>query len=173
MAGNLVTRVLNGDPTLADLTTALEGLQAMLTGLEADVAPGAHISWKIESLERSSALVGVVGSADPPFKAEMVTEAFLTSGKLLEQHPHARLSYQSARKGAEMILRVLDGSVPSVRFETPEDDATVTNHPESPPPAAAVQLADGAYGAVQGGSRPQACAMVFVSPSTTCWKTSP
>lgn len=150
MAGNLVTLVLNGDPTLADLTTALEGLQAMLKGLEADVAPGAHISWKIDSLERSSARVGVAGFADTPFTVESVAEAYLLAGRLLGRSPVAELPYKSARKGARTILGVINGSVPSVRFETTEDDATVTALPRPQLTPEVAELAEGAYGAVQG-----------------------
>jgi hypothetical protein len=149
MASNLVTLVLNGDPTLDDLTTALNGLQSMLEGLEKDVAPGSHISWKVDSLERGSALVGFVGYADKPSTVEAVADAYLSSAKILFREPEpSHLPYESARRGARKILSILNGSVPSVRFETGEDDVTVKRGVSTNLPPASE--ATGAYGAVEG-----------------------
>ncbi len=151
MPGNEIALVLNGDPTLSDLTIALNGLRLMLDGLENEVAPGSHILWKVDSLERSSALIGFVGFADDPAPVEAVTRAYLSSARVMLRDPETLLPYKSARRGAREILSVLNSAVPSIRFETSEDDVTVSRHGELAQVAARTEpLSVGAYGAIEG-----------------------
>jgi hypothetical protein len=150
MASDSVTLVLNGDPTLDDLATALDGLRDLLLGLEQGIVPGNHIAWVVDDLQRSSALVALRGEADDSSVVEAVASAYLDAGKHLHSSPHTPVPYNKvAQRGATKLVQVLKEAVPSIRFETLIDDITFSRQVNAPPAPSQVPVL-AAYGAIEG-----------------------
>lgn len=123
-ANDVVTIVLDGEPTLDDLTKTLTELRGMLRALNDEVASGVHIDWTIVSLDAGSAAVGLRGRADSAddavsrviSRAEAVVGAFSVAGSI---------SNDRAAKHAVALGRIVSDRVPSLRIETARDDYTI------------------------------------------------
>lgn len=151
MASDTVTLVLDGNPTLDDLTAALDGLRELLRGLGEQVASDKPVTWVVEGLERGSAVGTFLGSGQTPEIVHEVTRRYLDVGNALVEHDQTWLTQSpSLRRGTDKIIGVLNGRVPAVRFETADDDVTISSAPTPAADLPARETSSGAYGAVVG-----------------------
>lgn len=139
MASDTVTLALDGDPTLDDLTVALTGLRSLLRAIEAGFGTGVTISWTVDDLSVGSALGTFRGTAPNANIIPLVTNRYLEVGRAFTRR--ADLGSQEAARAIKQITSVLDERVPSLRFETADDDVTIsqpvdaTRSPGEIPPA--------------------------------------
>lgn len=151
MASETVTLVLEGKPTLRDLARALDGLGELLRGIGDQVAKGQPITWTVNSLETSSAVGTFLGTDQPPAIVHEVSRRYLDIGQALGRGDRTLLHATQALQNASVkILGVLNGRVPSVRFETADDEVTISVLPQHPDDSPARVPSAGAYGAVMG-----------------------
>jgi hypothetical protein len=149
MAGDSVTLVLNGTPTLDELAEAAGSLRDLLAALtEERAGKGERIEWVVDALEVSSSLMSVKGSGRLPL-VEAVSAAYLDVGRSIQRDVWDTLAPTVARP-ARSMLRIINGHVPSIRFENADDDVTIVpaGGPERPD-IAPIDI-PGAYGAVLG-----------------------
>lgn len=147
MATDSVTLYLDGDPTLDDLTAALAGLRDLLAALAGRHARGVKITWAVDDLDVGSATGTFRGSATTPEVVGDVVSAYIEVGRTLYRGDVIREPEISA--AAKRITAILNGRVPSVRFETADDEVVISSAP-TPPPAAIKEGVTGGYGAVLG-----------------------
>lgn len=132
MAVDTVTLELAGDVSLDEFAEATVRFRALLVELGKEVAGGVRITWLIDSLEVSSAVTGCRGvglNGTPVAEIERVVRAFGEIGQTLERGAPIPYSPVVARE-TYALLSILNDRVPSIRFETPEIDATVSLRPE-------------------------------------------
>lgn len=148
MADGTVTLALDGDPSLADLATALGGLRILLDGLAGSATPTAEIVWTVESLQSGSAIATFRGTAGNPDVVKRAADDYLGVAQDLVR---GTLSHRAPQvgAGARQIASIINGRVASVRFETESDDVVVTS---SVAPQNVVTLQERApgFGAVTG-----------------------
>jgi hypothetical protein len=147
VASDSVTLYLDGDPTLDDLTAALAGLRALLGALAGSHAHGAKVTWAVDDLDVGSATGTFLGSATTPEVVSDVVSAYMEVGRALYRGEVIRAPEVSA--AAKRITAILNGRVPSVRFETADDEVVISSAPK-PSPVVIKEGVTGAYGAVLG-----------------------
>ncbi len=151
MASDLVTLVLEGDATLDDLASALSSLRSLLGSLADARQPAAGVTWLLDGLDKSSAIATFRGSARDGQLVESITSAYLEVGREVAR---GRLQYldKSVLGATSTLVGLLGPRIPSIRFETADDDVTLTgiapHDPELHPSPRLDPL--GAYGAVLG-----------------------
>lgn len=151
MSSDSVTLVLDGQPTLDDLAAALDGLRELLRGLGQEVAKDRPITWQVDTLETGSAVTTFLGTGQEPPVVHDVADRFLSSGRALGAGDLSAFSQNlDVARGADKIIGVLNGRVPSVRFETAEDDVIISVAPTPTPETSPGNPSPGAYGAVMG-----------------------
>ena len=144
MASETVTVFLGGEPTLDDLAAALDALRDMLGGLTAEARRG-EITWAVDALEKSSALASFrgVGARED---VEQVTGFYLATAQMMRDRKPVP---SRVTRAAEKFLGLLDERVPEIRFETADDDVTISAVTQ-PPTTVQVLRPSGAHGAVEG-----------------------
>jgi len=148
MAVDTVTLHLSGDVSLDDFATAISRLRTLLNALAKDVAGGTNILWLVEALDTGSALTTYRGSlmnGGEIAQIERVVRAYGEVGTALAHN--GTIAYSPAVDSeARALLKVLNERVQSLRFETPETDATIWAAPGR------VRTEDvvGSYGAIEG-----------------------
>jgi hypothetical protein len=147
VASETVTVFLGGEPTLDDLATALDALRDLLNGLATEVRRP-EIAWTVDALEKSSALLGFRG-VGPRDDVEQVTRFYLETAAMMRDHKPIP---SRVRQAADRFLTLLDERVPEIRFETADDDVTISNEGVAQPPSllVAVPPPGGVRGAVEG-----------------------
>lgn len=124
MANDSVTLFLEGSPTIDDYVRALSGLRALLQAISSAVAPGVEINWRVDALEASSALTSLRGESSDMSLVERAAATYLGVGRALRAREHVEPQFL---RPATRIRNVLTSDrVPSVRFETAQDDVTVS-----------------------------------------------
>lgn len=108
---------------IGDYVHALTGLQRLLEAISAEVASGQTIDWRVDALEASSALTSLRGEAEDMTLVERAAATYLGVGSALQRN---ELVEQPYRRSANMIRALLTERVPSVRFETAQDDVTIS-----------------------------------------------
>ncbi len=154
MAGDTVTLVLSGEIMLTDFTRAVSGLQRLVRSLSAEVSPGAKVRWIVDSLEAGSTIAtirGVASDGDGSAAIERIAQAYIEVGEALARHEPMSFSLKVQRQ-AHGLTAVLKRSVESIRFETADGDATITQEAVTAGRPAEVRALGerGAYGAVEG-----------------------
>jgi len=122
MASDVVTLVLDGEPTLGDFAQALSALRDLLGNLEPGA--GSTVTWTVDSLERSSTIASFRGTASDSEMVDLVAHRYLDTGRAIATGEFERLSPIVAESMAR-ITSIINGRVPSVRFETADDDVTI------------------------------------------------
>lgn len=154
MSSQVVTLALDGEPTIEDYLSALEGFQQMLDLLGATVASDQPIRWTIDALDKSSAITTLRGESQDLAAVERVAAEYLRVGyALASADPAERLALPSEiRRSADRVLGILNGRVPAVRFETADDDVTIQSGTATTLLTVSIPPSDfpGAYGAVEG-----------------------
>jgi len=123
VANDSVTLFLEGSPTLDDYVQALSGLRGLLNAISQEVLKGTQIEWRIDALEASSALASFRGETADVALVEQAADVYLGVGRALKAGESVAPPY---RRSVKMIRDVLTDRVPSVRFETAQDDVTVS-----------------------------------------------
>jgi len=143
MPNDSITYSLSGDVSLEVFAATVKDLAALLDALAAEILGGKERpEWLVEYLDASSATMTFAGEEEA---VEKIVRGYATVGRSLETGeaiPYSRQVETPARR----LTSALDGTVTAVRFETPEQTATVV----SPSAKAEVQRPLQAYGAVQG-----------------------
>lgn len=143
-----VTLVLSGDVPVEQFSSAVSGLASLLRELTNTVSSQEPIRWTVDQLEAGSATIAVRGHARDEAAVDRVVHAYENVARALaagERVPFTRAVSVAARQ----IVEVINGSIESVTFETPERDFIVA----APLPAPVEPRELGvpvAYGAVQG-----------------------
>lgn len=152
MPKDTVTLVLNGEVSLRDFSEAIGGLLALVGGLQKEIAGQANIEWLIDSLDAGSAIATVRGVSENETQAkdvERIVDAYGNVG--LAIRTGKQFSHSPAVKTAAMrILRLVNGRIKSVRFETADLDVEFSAEAR---PSDEARLAGGpeeAFGAVRG-----------------------
>jgi hypothetical protein len=137
-ASETLTVALEGPQIpLSSFSTAISALDGLLKALTAEVAAQSVITWEVESLETSSAIATVRGSAvaGDPEGVTRVSVAYGVIGDALSRH--SEIPYSSkVRRHARTLTKVLADSVTAIRLETPARDFTITRPGETPVEAA-------------------------------------
>jgi hypothetical protein len=139
MASDTVTLELDGVVPVKLYADAMGHLDDLIDTLTDEVSGQAGIVWLVEDLEFSevasaepvayaSAKATIRGDAPNSNPVERVVRAYSSVGKALAAHtpiPYSDL----VRKRAEKLVAVLNGKIVAIRFETSEDEWTVSNLP--------------------------------------------
>jgi hypothetical protein len=145
VANDSITLALNGEVSLEQFASAASDLAALVDALSAEIAGKQRTEWFVEYLDAGSATMTFAGQAEEDDVVERVVRAYAVVGHSLETG--APLPYsQKVEKAAKRITGVLDGTVTAVRFETPQETATVV----SPSVSREGQRQFHAYGSVEG-----------------------
>lgn len=151
MAKNTVTLALNGEVSLEDFAKAIGEFLRLIKSLGTDVAKDVPIDWWIDSLEVGSTIAtarGVSETETGTSAVEEVVRAYEKVGKALQRGEQAGFS-EAVQSSACAIINLISGRIRSVRFETDEMDAEISN-PIAPLEEARPKLSETSYGAVQG-----------------------
>jgi hypothetical protein len=128
MAKDTITVALNGDSiTLESFSQAIGKFQSLISGLASEVAPDTKVNWVIVGLEASSAIAtiqGCVESDDQAADVEKVVDAYLDVGHSLQEGTPFRYS-SGLWDTAQDLVAMIDGTIRSIRFETPDDDVEI------------------------------------------------
>jgi hypothetical protein len=144
-----VTLVLDGDPTLDDLSSALVGLRDLLGGIAQQVAQGVEITWAVAGLEGGSAVATFAGSASDQDAVRRVARAYIDVGAGTHEG-RSPFPVPAVQVPTQRLLQIINGRVPSIRFETADDDVTlVSGDPRVSAPVAPV-ISISSYGAATG-----------------------
>jgi hypothetical protein len=142
-----LTLVLNGEVPFELFTKAMENLHALVTALSIEVN-SSDVEWTIADLQRSSAMVTIAGSADDLAKVERAVKAYSAVGRSLERGDIIPFPAR-IRRFADAIVNLTDSRVPSVIFQTPDEDFEVVRPSQDiglPAPTSGVS----AHGAIEG-----------------------
>jgi len=133
MPKDSVTLALDGEVSLSDFAIALDSLNKLIDALGSEVAKGTKIDWVIEQLEAGSAVATARGipqeDKDLPI-VETVVNAYELVGKDLENGNPINFS-ERVRNPACKIVGLVNGRIPSVRFETVDREFIVSSNPEN------------------------------------------
>ena len=145
MVNRTMTLALNGEVPLSLFAEAIMHFRGLVDALTHEISPAAKIEWLIEDLVSSSAVATVRGESPQIDAIDPIPSAFLAVGRALADGRPVPYSPRVANE-ALAIAAVLNGKVTSIRFETDEDDATVSNPTGQGRRATLI----GSYGAVEG-----------------------
>ena len=120
MSDDVVTLALEGDVSLADFARATQAFDHLLRSLTRTVTPHSDLEWFVEHLDSGSAVMTARPEGTDLRQAESVSEAYRAVGRSLSEHepiPYPPEVVESARQ----ITNLINGRIPSVRFETARD----------------------------------------------------
>lgn len=140
-----MTLVLDGDVPLDLFAKAVGGFRELVDALTKEVG-GAAIMWVVADLSIGSTSMTVRAETEQSETAWQVVGAYAEVGRALERGD--RVPYgERVTQPIRAITGVLNGRVPSLRFETEDDVALVTT---GGPEHLAGRAVSGAYGSVEG-----------------------
>ena len=151
MANNTATLVLDGTIPARQYNEAIEHFDGLLVALTDEISNGAGIDWLVDGLEYTqsepypSAITTVRGEAPNLEPIERVVRRYSVVGKALASHAQIPFG-ETVRKNAEGLTSVLNGKIVAIRFETREEEWTVSKRIQPGPPFRAVA----SYGAIEG-----------------------
>jgi len=151
MASDLVTLVLEGDATLDDLASAFSSLQSLLGSLADARQPAGGVTWLLDGLDKSSAIATFRGLARDADLVESVTSDYLEVGRKVVGDRLQDLD-PNVLSATNNLVGLLGARIPAIRFETADDDVTLTDiAPHAPDLHPSPRLASlAAHGAVLG-----------------------
>jgi len=124
MRDDTVTLALEGDVLLSEFAQGVAQLSTLVEALSDELASDARIEWRIEDLQVGSAMATARGVSVIPEAVGRVVEAFAQIGAALEAR-QPLVCGERARRAASTILKLLDGHVRSIRFETAVSESIV------------------------------------------------
>ena len=144
MAHDSITYSLSGEVSLDVFASSASDLRALVEALSAEIVGKHATEWVIEYMEAGSATWTFAGRGDAE-AVEKVVLGYSAVGRSLEQDEPVPYS-QRVEAAARRLTSVLNGEVSAIRFETPEETATVV----SPTASVETQRRWQAYGAIEG-----------------------
>lgn len=120
-----LTIAVNGEVSLGEFSSAVSAFKSLVDALSNEIARDASIDWFIDDLSASSAVATIRGFSTEQAAVERVVTAYGVVGRSLERGEPIPYSERVQRE-ATNIARVIDGRITSIRFETPQVEATVT-----------------------------------------------
>ena len=146
MANDSITYALTGEISKDVFAAAARDLSALIDALAAEIVGKDAPQWVVEYLEAGSATMTFAGVGEDVEEAiEKIVRGYAAVGRSLERGEPVPYS-KKVEGAARRLTEVLDGAVTAVRFETPEEAATVI----SPSATVETQRYLQAYGAVEG-----------------------
>ncbi len=145
MALDTITLGVSGEVSLDAFTAVVSDFTALVNALSSEVAGPEEPEWFVEYLDAGSATLTFVGQARDEEAVERVVRAYATTGHALAEGQPIPFS-NKVERAARKLTGILDGQISAVRFETPEDAATVV----SPAVRAEARKLLHAYGAIEG-----------------------
>ena len=120
MAKNTLTFELGGQVELRDLENGINLFRRLVHAL----TPRAGVTWIVQDLQASSAIITLEGISDIEYEVEKIVEEYAEIGDALRQKRD--LSHKPSRvKKAAQGIRQLTQTVEYVRFQTPDSDYTI------------------------------------------------
>lgn len=147
MASDVVTLALDGAPTLDDLAEALGGLRELLDGLTQPTTE--RITWVVDGLSTGSAIASFRGISGDNARVSQIAHDYLDLGTQIALGQR-QFNPPTIDRAVRRLTGLLNERVPSLRFETADDDVTISSVPAkvtSPPPGPGTP---GGFGAVLG-----------------------
>lgn len=126
MPKDTITLALNGDVPLNLFVEAMSHLNNLIDALSDEIGVNGEVKWFIDDLQRGSAIVTMRGESDIEDDVERIVFAYGDLGKSLETGMRLNNTKRVVTE-ATAITAVLNGSITSVRFETPDIDAMVAS----------------------------------------------
>lgn len=123
MKNDTATLALNGEIFIDDFSVAMDCFKRIVVELSKEVAHG-NISWKLSALEVSSAIATLQAIGDPT-DVESAIGAFESTGRYLQDGKELPYS-QKVRKASHDLVKLINGHIDSIRFETNTFDAEVS-----------------------------------------------
>lgn len=146
MANDSITYALTGEVSKDTFAAAARDVSALIDALAAEIVGKDQPQWVVEYLEAGSATMTFAGIGEDAEEAvEKIVRGYAAVGRSLERDepvPYSNRVERAARK----LTEALNGAVTAVRFETPEESATVI----SPSATVETQKHLQAYGAIEG-----------------------
>lgn len=146
MARDTVTLALDGDVPLKLFARAVGDFSELVNALSDEVA-GADVQWVVDDLQIGSTVATVRGESEEVEAVERIVVAYAAVGRALQRAEPIPYSPRVV-KHARAITSILNGTIPSIRFETPDEDATIYSPLGEPATRSARTVT--AYGAVEG-----------------------
>jgi len=146
MASDTVTLALDGTVSLESFALAVRNFTELVGALSSEVGH-AKIKWTVDDLQFGSTVATVRGEAEEVEAVERVVVAYAAVGRALK---HAKpIPYSpTVVRSAEAIASLLNGAIPSIRFETSDEEVTI--YSPSDDSGSLVPSPTGAYGVVEG-----------------------
>ena len=121
--GDTLTLGLDGDVRLADWANAVTGLREIVDGLAAELSKDHDLEWIVDDLQASSAIATIrgVGNSDAIHR---VVRGYERVGESLASNKPLPFGTQVSAS-ATRLVRLINGSVSSVRLETAGCDYVV------------------------------------------------
>lgn len=145
MTDDILTIALDGDITLADFSEAIRLFRLLVDALSQEVGGKTKVDWRIDDLQTGSAIATIRGTSPRPEITEEIIRAFAIVGSALQRHETIPYS-DKVRRRASAIPDLVQGSIVSIRLETPFSDSLITRHTGQPK----VSEITYAYGQVRG-----------------------
>jgi len=152
MAIDNLTMALNGRFPLPLFAETVVDFDTLVRRLSEEIAKPANIRWSLADLQGtaddrfvSSVMLTNIGESKDPESVERVVRGYAQVGKSLESGTPIPYS-QNVIAAAKKLAGILNGAITSIRFETPEEDATVRAGVAATPPMPNLVT----YGAVEG-----------------------
>lgn len=146
MSNDSITYALTGEVSKDAFAAAARDLSALIDALAAEIVGKDPPQWVVEYLEAGSATMTFAGVGENVEEAvEKIVRGYAAVGQSLERGEPVPYS-KKVESAAQKLTEVLNGAVTAVRFETPEESATVV----SPSATVETQRHLQAYGAVEG-----------------------
>jgi hypothetical protein len=119
-----LTLVLDGQVTLEQFASATSNLLKLVKALSSTIDPKARIKWIISDLQPGSTITTITGETLNADALDRVIRAYESVGESLSQAMPPPYGPKVARP-AMAIAGLLNGRIPSIRFETPNKDVTL------------------------------------------------
>jgi hypothetical protein len=146
MPERTLTLTLDGNVPLREFGKAMHAFTGLVYALSSEVASAAKVDWTILDLQAGSASATVRGESERAEDVARVVTAYAVVGRSLAQRTRIPYSKNVATFARE-LTSVLDGRIPSLRFETDEEDVAVFADPRRQQDAVKHLTS---YGAVEG-----------------------
>lgn len=128
MSKNQITIVLNGVVTLDDYSKAMSGFTSLIKNLHSQHAKKIDIEWQVEQLESGSAIATIRGNVenkDQEIFVERIVNDYEHIGEISEKGNYDDIP-EYAKMPMQSITSVINGKIPTIRFETQDKDFSVT-----------------------------------------------
>jgi hypothetical protein len=124
-----VTLTLDGHILAPLLARVVQHYNGLLLAIAVDLALKDRVEWSLDGFigaDQGATEAGIVlrGEAEEPTEVETIVDAYGIVGKALEAHKPVPYSHR-VQQEARAITRVLNGDITTLRFQTPDLDATV------------------------------------------------